>query len=222
VTTTNKIAGVLEQGWGRSRQIGTESITGKRSIGKSRSAASTLLFLVAAATFATGCAGDLEGNPDEYTKATGGGGPSFGGGPSIAGANAGGTGGSGTAGTAPTAGTGSMVPPDPACVAQVFQSRLCSTCHSPVFTQPEAKGGLDLDGTNLGMRLSTTTAKYAGVTVNPAACKPGALIIDPVNNAESILLKKVNRTQACGTEMPQGTGLSGADLKCIEDWVNSF
>jgi hypothetical protein len=107
-------------------------------------------------------------------------------------------------------------------VATVIAAKACTACHSMgTASVPSIGAGLVLEGPNLGARLSTTKATYF-MAKNPAACVPGALIIDPDNPANSILLKKVSNTQACGDPMPQGTGLSGDDLKCFTDWINKF
>lgn len=110
------------------------------------------------------------------------------------------------------------VPPDPPCLAMVFSKHICTACHTGAAP---AGGGLDLTGSNLGQRMVTTQAKYR-VTSNAAACKAGALIIDPVNKDESVMLRKVRGTQTCGDKMPLGTGLMGADLQCIENWIMGF
>jgi hypothetical protein len=103
----------------------------------------------------------------------------------------------------------------------VFATNSCTVCHSTASAS-SIGANLVLEGTDLGKRLAMTTATYKGVTKNAAACVPGALIIDAATPANSILLKKVSRTQVCGDEMPAGSGLKDADLKCITDWINKF
>jgi hypothetical protein len=141
----------------------------------------------------------------------------------MGGTAAGGTTGTGTGGSTgtPTGGGGSAVPPDDACVATVLSSKGCSTtCHSADLA-PTTGANLRLDGTNLGARLSMTKATYQGVT-NAGACVPNVLIIDPSNPSNSLLLKKITGTQACGSSMPPGGTLTGSDLQCIQDWIMKF
>jgi len=110
---------------------------------------------------------------------------------------------------------------DPDCLSAALAS--CNqSCHGAQF-KDILGGGLDLSGKNLGARLSTTTAMYKGVTKNAANCKMGALIIDPTTPAESILLKKVTGTQACGDSMPPPSStLMGNDLNCVKTWIEMF
>ena len=167
---------------------------------------------------AWGCAGELDADPTSFKSAYVPIGTSTGG-TTGTGGTVGATGGTTgtTGGTTGTGGSSDMIPPDDPCVATVFQTNACVACHSAALSS----GGLNLDGGNLGARLSMTKAMYKDVA-NMAACVPNALIIDPVTPANSILLKKVAGTQACGDKMPQGTGLSGDNLKCITDWINKF
>lgn len=237
MTTTNKDFRVsLGQERGRSEEPSSKLILGERPMTGFRTARSTLGVLAAAATLAMGCAGELDGNPEEYVKAWGNpgqGGSTAGGSAGVAGGVAGTpAGGSNTAGTspggAPAGGTGGgMIPPDPPCVATVFSGHGCTSCHGGGSTIIELiGGGLDLSGSNLGARLSKTAALYK-TQKNVANCKQGALIIDPAMPTQSILLKKVTNTQDCGDPMPQASasnpgGLMGADLQCIQDWIMSF
>jgi hypothetical protein len=149
------------------------------------------------------------------------GGSATGGALSSGGSSGGGTG--GTSGNGDTSLTGGAwsAPPDDACVAAVLAANACTVCHS-VASAAAIGSGLVLEGTNLGARLSTTRATYKGVSKNAGSCVEGALIIDPESPADSVLLKKVTNTQACGDAMPQGTALKGSDLSCIRNWVNKF
>jgi hypothetical protein len=186
-----------------------------------------------AAALLWGCAGELDKDPTVFKGAyTDGTNPSTGGTSSTGGTGTvtGGTGtttggtGTTTGGTGTTTGGSSgMIPPDDPCVASVIAAKGCTACHSTAAASLIG-ANLVLEGTNLGARLSTTKATYMGVaaSMNPGACVQGALIIDPVTPANSILLKKVSGTQVCGDKMPQGTGLSGEDLKCFQDWINKF
>jgi hypothetical protein len=181
------------------------------------------------ATLVLGCAGELDKDPNSFNFAFApangtGGTPSGTGGSTGTGGTMGATGGSATGGTVGTGGSGTggtaMAPPDDPCVATVFSSQTCTVCHSTAAAA-SIGAGLILEGTNLGARLMTTKATYKGAS-NMAACVPGALIIDPDVPANSILLKKVAGTQACGDKMPAGTGLSGTNLQCIQDWIAKF
>ncbi len=124
----------------------------------------------------------------------------------------------GQGGATGSGGGPSQIPPDPSCVADVFANGNygCSTvCHSS-SSAASVGGGLDLSGSNLGQRLSTTHSKCSGQT----------FIIDPATPSNSMLLKMVTNT-ATGCpmykSMPPGTnGLSGADLTCIQNWITSF
>jgi hypothetical protein len=103
-------------------------------------------------------------------------------------------------------------------VKDVFTSQ-CIACHSTALK--DSFGGLDLSGDAVIMRLKDVAATHKGVT-NPPACVTGAMLINSANPAESVLLKRVKGTQNCGTPMPFAPGLTGANLKCIEDWVMKF
>lgn len=159
----------------------------------------------ALAGFALACAGELDDNPEDYERAYVQG--ATGGRPPVGGFGGGGG----------TAGGQNPVPADPACLKTVLEAQ-CLSCHTPPAI---AGGGFDLTGTQLGERLSKTLATYQGVS-NRSSCKTGALIIDPANPPESILLRKVSSTQACGEAMPFGFGLLGTELECIQNWVKAF
>ena len=185
-----------------------------------------------AAALLWGCAGELDKDPTVFKNAytngmnpgTGGTGTTTGGTGTTTGGTGTTTGGTGTTtgGTGTTTGGSSgMIPPDDPCVASVIAAKQCTSCHSTAAAS-FVGANLVLEGANLGQRLSMTKATYMGVTTNAAACVKDALIIDPVNPANSILLKKVAGTQVCGDKMPQGTGLSGSDLQCFQDWINKF
>ena len=186
----------------------------------------TALGGLGASLLAWGCAGELDKDPSVFTNAytngpntgTGGSTASTGGSTGTTGGTSTGTGGS----TGTTGGTSSGTPPDDDCVAGVLTKQACTACHSNTLAV-QAGAGLVLEGANLGARLSTTPAGYKMVTTNADKCVQGALIIDPNTPANSILLKKVNNTQACGGAMPSTGGITdAADLKCITDWINKF
>ena len=180
------------------------------------------LALAASGVFALACAADLEGDPSDYTNAYA---PPGGSTAAQAGATGLPGGGGNTAqGGNGTAGSTSKPPPeDPPCLNDVLQGQNCFLCHVQSANLDATGGGLLLTGSNLGMRLSGAPAQYKGVS-DAAACTPGALLIDPANPAESVLLKKVKGTQSCGLAMPfHPSGITDATaLKCIEDWVMSF
>lgn len=181
--------------------------------------------LLTSGALLSACAADLKGGPEDYPGAyelpgTGGqpvvqaGTTSVGGGGTSQGGASGGT-------PAVVAGGPSSIPDDPACLATVLSGQSCNLCHSEASAESTG-GGLSLSGSNLGQRLSMTTAKYKGVS-DAAACDTGALIIDPNDPTRSVLLKKVKGMQSCGGPMPFAPGITdAAALKCIEDWIGSF
>ena len=91
---------------------------------------------------------------------------------------------------------------------------------APDFSQANL-AGLDLSGDAVITRLKDVAATHKGVS-NPTACVTGATLINSANPTESVLLKRVKGTQNCGTPMPFAPGLTGANLKCVEDWVMKF
>lgn len=188
--------------------------------------ASVMLALLGSGVFAAACSSE----PESSTPS--GGATSQAGTVGIAGAattsQGGATGGGGAnavaggAAVAGAAGSEAAVPADPACVSEVFRANMCLMCHFPgALGTPVVSGGLDLSGTNLGARLSKTPAVYA--VTDTSKCEAGGMIIQPSNPARSVLLLKVKGQPTCGETMPMNSsGLTGADLKCIEDWVTSF
>jgi hypothetical protein len=183
-----------------------------------RSAAKPALYLLGFTIAAASCAAELE-DPKLYTVAnetkgvTGGTAPTATGGTTAAGGT---TSTGGTAG--PTGGAAPSMVTLETCVKEVFASQ-CTVCHSTA--NKDSFGGLDLSGDAVITRLKDVVATHKGVT-NPPACVAGALLINSANPAESVLLKRVKGTQNCGTPMPFAPGLTGANLKCIEDWVMKF
>ncbi len=91
-----------------------------------------------------------------------------------------------------------------------------SNCHGQPF-----QGGLDLATPGVAARL-------VGVQSTSDACG-GQLLIDPANPDNSLLLRLVDTQRfastpnQCGVLMPFGSseGLTGADLKCVQDWVHA-
>jgi len=170
--------------------------------------------LIVAASFAlaavAGCAADLE-NPSQYGSS--GGVTATGSGGNTAVSSGGNTGVSSGGMTA--TGSGGMtanIPADPACLAPLMKAQ-CTTCHAPGQALSQ---GLDLTAANIGSRL-------AGKPSTQAGC--GGLLIDPTTPANSLMLVKVKgpTSNSCGLGMPYGTnGLTGTDLQCVTDWINSF
>lgn len=186
-------------------------------LGRMFAGPSSIAGLIAVSLVALACAADLQGEPADYEKCA------------YAGACASGTSG-GTTGTTGGAGGGSSagmtsmggattVPPDDACLAPLF-AKSCNACHSTAAASL-AGADLALDMPNLGATLSKKTATYKGVP-DMSTCKVGALIINPDNPAESVLLKKVT-TPDCGLKMPYGgQPLQPTEVSCIQDWVMKF
>ena len=184
-----------------------------------RQAAKPVLYLAALAVAGASCAAELE-DPDRYKVASGqaqatGGIPVAP--PSTGGTSQGGTTGMTGGSTGMTGGSTGAVTLD-ACVKTVFMSQ-CNFCHSPGLKS--SFGELDLTGDDVIARLKDVPATNKGVS-NVGSCTPGSLLINSANPAESVLLKRVKKTQNCGTPMPAPAGLSGADLACVEAWVNKF
>ncbi len=193
----------------------------------SRSALVAALGPLVVAGLAAGCASELD-EPDSYTVAGGGGaGPTGGVAPATGGIsnNGGSTGGTVSAtGGAPVAGaaaTGGMMgagaPPLSPCVKTLFANNCAMICHSTAFK--DSFGGLDLSGDNVGERLRNAMALNSMAT-DKAAC--GSKLIDADNPANSVLTKRVAGKGVCGPEMPTGAQLGAGDVKCIQDWVNTF
>ena len=183
-----------------------------------RQAAKPVLYLAALAVAGASCAAELE-DPDRYKVASGqaqatGGIPVAP--PSTGGTSQGGTTGMTGGSTGMTGGSTGAVTLD-ACVKTLFME--CTICHSTAAKS--FFGDLDLSGDDVIARLKDLPATNKGVS-NPASCTPGQLLINSANPAESVLLKRVKKTQSCGTAMPDANGLSGAKLTCLEAWVNKF
>lgn len=103
------------------------------------------------------------------------------------------------------------VPSDPPCLTSIIQSQ-CSFCHSS-SVDVSLSQGLDLTGSNVGQRL-----------LNKASTCNDPPLIDPSNKTNSTILKRVSgqKVGCNGQAMPSGNGLTGADLQCFKDWINSF
>lgn len=81
-------------------------------------------------------------------------------------------------------------------------------CHNPGVSPP------DLVSDGLEERLLDQPANSEG------SCADETLV-DSVEPANSLLLKKVNGTSACGSRMPltNPSGLTADQLRCIEEYV---
>jgi hypothetical protein len=146
------------------------------------------------------CAGELDGNPDDYiVEPQGGGGAS------------GSTGSGGKGGGGASASGGASAGP---CDAIPIFNKSCavSFCHS----NDDKAGGLDLASADVGSRL-------IDVAPNNADCTDGKLI-DSSSYKDSFLLDKLENTKpACGDRMPYGgEPLSSTDLACVESWVQGL
>lgn len=184
--------------------------------------------LASAVALVAGCASELE-DPDAYLAAQGGAGPGAGGntGTITGGTPATPTGGtvggptggaSATGGAAATGGSASTPPPAlPACVTPALMNATCTTCHAPATK--DFFGGLDLAGSTVTERLLNVTAKNTMAT-NAATC--GTKLIDPDNPGQSVLLKRISGNSDCGPGMPGASGVTGADLECLKNWIMSF
>jgi hypothetical protein len=190
----------------------------------SRSALLVALGSLGGAALAGGCASELD-DPDAYPAAMAGGGGGAGtpqgtGGTAPAtGGTAGTTGGTTPAGGAATGGMmGGGVPPLPACVKTLFSNNCTMPCHATMF-KDAVGGGLDLSGDGVGERLRNAMAQNSMAT-DKAAC--GSKLIDADNPANSVLTKRVVGKGVCGSEMPAGSQLGAAEVKCVQDWVLMF
>ena len=171
------------------------------------------------ALFAIGCPepADLQ-NAGTYPA------PASTGGSATAGAAAGGsatagtaTGGSATAGTA-TGGSG-MVGGGAECESACLKALIadtCKTCHGKAL---KLAGTLDMESDGLTARLKNKPAEHPMPGAG-AMCPTGDKLIDTMTPANSWLLKKVSGQQGtCGSAMPSGDGLAGADLTCFQTYV---
>lgn len=174
---------------------------------------SRLMYLVAAAgtaaltLFSAGCPepADLQ-TPEIYVA----GAMATSGGTAAGGTAAGGTAAGGTA----AGGTASGAACETACMATVLKN--CTICHGAVLKSSM----LDLEAAGYTARLKDQPAVHGDIAV-AHTCPSGDKLIDSANPAESWLLKKVSSMDGeCGDPMPQGTGLMGDNLKCVQDYVS--
>ncbi len=162
--------------------------------------------------FSVGCPepADLQ-NPEMFPKPGGSGVSGSGtGGTAAGGSAAGGTAAGGTA--AGGSAMGSSCESD--CMATVLKS--CTICHGASLKFAM----LDLEAAGYTARLKDVPATHGDIMGTPN-CPASAKLIDSATPAESWLLKKVSSKEGdCGDPMPQGTGLTGDNLKCVEDYVS--
>jgi hypothetical protein len=124
-----------------------------------------------------------------------------------------GTGGSTTAGGASGTGGG------PGCDVPATLNRRCGTafCHGGV-----AAPQLELVAPGVEQRLIDQPASYAGVVAAdaPSCPTPPELLISTADPMASLMLKKLDGTQACGEPMPLSVipGSSEEDDTCIRQW----
>jgi hypothetical protein len=112
------------------------------------------------------------------------------------------------------------VPATPACVTAALTAKCTVTCHSK--EQAPFFGGLDLSGDFLP-RLLDKPATYMSVTeMEKPKCVAGAKLIDSATPANSVFLKKITATQACGTAMPQTGELTADEKTCLQNWIQTF
>ncbi|HEX9619079.1 MAG TPA: hypothetical protein VF989_03025 [Polyangiaceae bacterium] len=157
------------------------------------------------ATALSACGGKLE-NPEDfpsvYQPGTG-----IGGASSVTG-----TGGSTTAGGAGTGG-------GPGCDVPATLERRCGTfiCHGGV-----AAPQLELVASGVEQRLIDQPASYAGVVAAdaPSCPTPPELLISTADPMASLMIKKLDGTQACGSVMPLSAfpESSEEDDTCIRQW----
>ncbi|MDF3065940.1 MAG: hypothetical protein K0R38_1541 [Polyangiaceae bacterium] len=158
--------------------------------------------------FSVGCPepADLD-NPEIYPKRGGDTGASG----SATGGSSSATAGSATGGSA--TGGGNLAACETACMADILVT--CTACHSSAFKL----GMLDLSP-GYTARLKDQPATHSEV-VSPADCPSGDKLINSAAPDESWLLKKVSAAQGtCGGPMPAPSGLAGAELQCMKDYVS--
>jgi hypothetical protein len=164
---------------------------------------------------AAGGAGAVGGTPS-----IGGGTPSVGGGAPAGGAGAGGAAAGGAA----------------ACDIDFVLNRNCSavSCHgTPAATTPVEKpamppnelgSGLDLFSPGVEARVYNKPGSYTNVA-DPTTCPTATpeLLIDPAGLDTSLMWKKIQGTQACGEQMPNG-GITFDDTEtaCFKAWLESI
>lgn len=185
-------------------------------LGKARRTRPWLAILAAAAgtvslaLFNAGCPepADLQ-NPEMYPLPGGSSAGTAAGGSATGGSATGGatTGGSATGGSA----TGATC--ETPCMTTVITT--CKVCHGAALKSSD----LDLEAAGYTARLKDVPAKHGGLMGAPM-CPTGDKLIDSAAPAQSWLLKKVSSQEGdCGDPMPQGSGLMGDQLKCVQDYV---
>ncbi|HET9931744.1 MAG TPA: hypothetical protein VFQ35_13680 [Polyangiaceae bacterium] len=121
-------------------------------------------------------------------------------------------GGSGNGGSGNPGGGMTSVPDDPQCLKTIITNQ-CATCHSASSAASLGKG-LDLTSSNIGQRLVN----------KDSACDGDPKIINTSDkNNSAFLLRVTGAAKGCSKlVMPPGGALMGADLQCVQEWINKF
>lgn len=77
------------------------------------------------------------------------------------------------------------------------------------------------DGMTIGESLLDREAENYDLASDSDACPTDdpELIINSSNPDESLMLKKVLGTHACGDKMPPGSSVPQEDIDCLRDWI---
>lgn len=158
------------------------------------------------------CGGKLD-NPGDFAAVYQPSGASAGGTTSAASSTATSTGGGGSGGTGGVAG-------GPGCDVAAALSRRCGgiVCHGGV-----AAPQLELIAPGAEQRLIDQPATYSGVAPDdaPNCPMPPELLINTADPPASLMLKKLDGMQACGSPMPLSVlpGSTQDDDTCIREWA---
>jgi hypothetical protein len=133
-----------------------------------------------------------------------------------------GVGGMGATGAIPTGGIGAQ--PISYCDPMPIMQTSCNgiICHGA----PGAPAQYNTDffnpppGQTVGQMLMAKPANYE-LVANPASCPSATpeMLINPNVPSESLILKKLAGTQACGLQMPSDKALTQEQINCFVDWV---
>jgi hypothetical protein len=128
------------------------------------------------------------------------------------------------AGAAAVACPGSLHDPSihfPECDVPAVLDRHCSgsICHSSADVSPNVVAP-DLTSSGAGQLLLDKPATYDRVKDELNCPDPPELLVDTQNPEQSLLLKKLEGSHACGDRMPlTGTALANDELECLVEWV---
>lgn len=109
-------------------------------------------------------------------------------------------------------------------IDRLFLSCDGATCHEGTPAEPPL-GGVDFFGPGTPDNLVGMAAQYPPdvqtfyPTYGLCPVDNPELIIDPINPDESLFLKKLNKTQTCGTVMPSDGELNAQEIACFREWV---